>query len=143
MFSLQLGTDINEHFPQTKQFNKTQFNPNPKITNPKHSNTHREKAQMLKRVYYNQEIKPKVNNHSNIKQHTHHKTTKAQKGILQSQFNQYPIQLSPKSPIFMPIQHNPTSQTSKTKQPQQINSNKKRHRESVCVPEGVGNRRET
>ena len=98
---------------------------------------------MLRRVYYNQEIKPKVNNHSNIKQHTHHKTTKAQKGILQSQFNQYPVQLSPKSPIFMPIQHNPTSQTSKTKQPQQINSNKKRHRESVCVPEGVGNRRET
>ena len=105
--------------------------------------THTEKAQMLKGVYSNQEIKPKVNNHSNIKQHTHHKTTKAQKGILQSQFNQYPIQLSPKSPIFMPIQHNPTSQTSKTKQPQQINSNKKRHRESVCVPEGVGNRRET
>ena len=56
--------------------------------------THTEKAQMLKGVYSNQEIKPKVNNHSNIKQHTHHKTTKAQKGILQPIPNSTQSQIS-------------------------------------------------
>lgn len=87
---------------------------------------------MLKGVYSNQEIKPKVNNHSNIKQHTH--ITKPQK-LKSTPITIQPIPNSTQSQISYLYANSaqPPSQTSKTKQPQQINSNKKRDTERVCV----------